>query len=129
MAYVLTAVSRSYCSKTRCGRGCTRAEYEDAVRRADSAAVALGPQWQAQVWENLGWHAKAVIPGEIRIEVHANTGSPETFTALLHHDWIGRGNTPAAALSQALHAARDTALKVRQIAACVRTDALLALPT
>lgn len=47
-----------YCSP-RCGRGCTRAEYEHAVESAERMVAELGEGWEPDVWENLGWHWSA----------------------------------------------------------------------
>lgn len=48
-----------YCSP-RCGRGCTYAEYLAARERGLALAKKLGVGWTADVWENMGWHFKAV---------------------------------------------------------------------
>jgi hypothetical protein len=57
-----TPVSRgeTYCSPA-CGAGCTRREYDRAVRDADRLVKRLrGSGWRAEVWENVGWHFRAV---------------------------------------------------------------------
>jgi hypothetical protein len=49
-----------YCSPA-CGAGCTRREHDQAVRDADRLVKRLrGSGWRAEVWENLGWHFRAV---------------------------------------------------------------------
>jgi hypothetical protein len=51
---------KTYCSPA-CGRGCARREYDRAVRDADHLVRRLrGSGWRAVVWENLGWHYRAV---------------------------------------------------------------------
>lgn len=44
-----------YCS-IGCGNGCTKRQYEKAVKKADELCEELGVGWQPHVWENLGWH-------------------------------------------------------------------------
>jgi hypothetical protein len=44
-----------YCSSA-CGRGCTSAEYDLAVKKAAALAKRMGKGWKPRVWENLGWH-------------------------------------------------------------------------
>lgn len=46
---------RIYCSPA-CGLGCTRAEYEKAFKDCADLCKLLGPGWEPEVWENLGWH-------------------------------------------------------------------------
>lgn len=46
-----------YCSP-RCGCGCLKSDYTEAVRQAHATAKELGPDWQPVVWENGGWHWK-----------------------------------------------------------------------
>jgi hypothetical protein len=57
-----TPVSRgeTFCSLA-CGCGCLRKDYERAVRDAGNLLKKLrGSGWKAVVWENIGWHFKAV---------------------------------------------------------------------
>ena len=49
-----------YCSP-RCGCGCTKAAYEQAVVDATTLCALLGPNWTPRVWENGGWHYMALI--------------------------------------------------------------------
>ena len=51
----------TYCAPA-CGRGCTHAEYMRANRSASALCASLGGGWKPHVWENLGWHPKAVSP-------------------------------------------------------------------
>lgn len=68
-----------YCAPF-CGRGCTHAEYRRAVRRARILAKRLGEGWQPEVWENLGWHYKAVSPlGGIKVHPIAGSSSYVAF--------------------------------------------------
>lgn len=47
-----------YCAK-RCGRGCTRAEYEEVVKKANALQERLGSTWNVSIFDNLGWRFKA----------------------------------------------------------------------
>ena len=51
--------SDRYCGK-RCGRGCTHGEYESRIEQAQELAKSLPGDWSAEIWENLGWHYKAM---------------------------------------------------------------------
>jgi hypothetical protein len=83
-----TPVSRGglYCSPA-CGAGCTRKEYDRAVRDADRLVRRLrGSGWRAEVWENLGWHFRAVsgtvqVTGDRRGE-----GGRLRYTCLISDD-------------------------------------------
>jgi hypothetical protein len=49
-----------YCAPA-CGRGCTRAEYDAAVANAAALVKRLrGTGWKPLVFENMGWHWRAV---------------------------------------------------------------------
>ena len=59
LSWTPVARGKTYCSPV-CGCGCTRADYERAVRDADQLVRRLrGEGWRAVVWENCGWHFKA----------------------------------------------------------------------
>lgn len=51
-----------YCSPA-CGGKCTKAEHDDAQEAGEILAALLGPGWRPRVWENMGWHYSAEIPG------------------------------------------------------------------
>lgn len=56
-----------FCGK-KCGRGCTRTEYNAATKAAYRLARQLGPGWTFHVWENLGWYYNVISPSKrIRI--------------------------------------------------------------
>lgn len=44
-----------YCS-AGCGCGCTKAQYDEAQRKAESLAERMGGGWAPDVWENCMWH-------------------------------------------------------------------------
>ena len=50
-----------YCSPA-CGYKCKYLDYLDAVEKAKTLCAALGPpsKWKPYVWENIGWHYRAV---------------------------------------------------------------------
>lgn len=70
-----------YCAPA-CGFGCTVEDHERAVRAAEKLARRLGPSWKGEVWENLGWHYKAVSACG-RIKVHHDVNCPKLFTAFV----------------------------------------------
>ena len=53
-----------FCGK-QCGRGCTKKEYNRAVKAGYRLARRMGRGWTYRVWENLGWHYKIISPGKI----------------------------------------------------------------
>jgi hypothetical protein len=63
-----------YCSPA-CGAGCTHDAFELARLRSQILVRALveagyGNRWEGRVWENLGWHYSARVPGQTELEVH-----------------------------------------------------------
>ncbi len=48
-----------FCSPA-CGGNCKKAEYDQAVKAANELAAILGAGWEPDVWENLGWHYRAI---------------------------------------------------------------------
>ena len=55
----ITRQGARFCGRL-CGRGCTKREYETAERLAAKLVARLGKGWLPHVWENLGWHYKAI---------------------------------------------------------------------
>ncbi len=53
---------KTYCSSA-CGGNCTKAAYDDCVKKAKALARRMGKGWKIRVHENLGWFY-AVIKGE-----------------------------------------------------------------
>jgi hypothetical protein len=99
-----------YCSPG-CGRGCTRQEYLNAGNRGSAMAATLGPGWTYKVWENLGWHYKAVSECD-RITVHLSHLGGEFFALLGEAGsgggrWSGHGMTPQSAVDIAIQEARE----------------------
>lgn len=90
-----------------CGRGCTKAEYDEACRRARALARVLGRGWKPRVWENLGWHYNAVR-GTLKVSPDGGSG----YIAFLGEEaspggyWTGQGQTPRAAAQEATREGR-----------------------
>lgn len=85
-----------------CGRGCTEEEYDQAVRAADRLVAQLGEGWKADVWENLGWHARAVsASGTVRVHISRGGGYYAFFgeVKVPGGRWWADGDTPKAAVS------------------------------
>jgi hypothetical protein len=61
-AWVARRRGRIYCAPA-CGRGCTFAEYKEALKRSRAVASRLGPGWKPVVHENMGWHYYVSSPG------------------------------------------------------------------
>lgn len=77
-----------YCAPA-CGGGCTKAAYDKAVSDAAVLVSKLcGKGWKSVVWENLGWHYKAVS-GPVQVyPAHRGLGDgPNTF-------WCMVGSSP-----------------------------------
>lgn len=110
-----------YCAPA-CGGGCTKKEHEQAQKRGRKLAkrlstkkVGLG-KWTVQVWENLGWHFKAVSPcGRVKVTENRYQGKVTGYAAYLNEAgrtggrWVGDGDTPAEALENVI----ATALRSR----------------
>ncbi|KKL25037.1 hypothetical protein LCGC14_2409320 [marine sediment metagenome] len=88
-----------YCAPA-CGRGCTAREHDLAEAKAEVLARALGPGWEPEVWENLGWHYSVQSPCK-RLSVSPSLGS---FMAFLGEPggiggrWSAHGETPQEAI-------------------------------
>ena len=98
-----------YCAPD-CGRGCTEAEFDAATEMATRFASALGPGWAIDVWENLGWHGRAVSPcGRLWVSPSSSGG----YRAYLNEasrqpagQFVASGPTPKAAVREVLKIAR-----------------------
>jgi hypothetical protein len=84
-----------YCSPA-CGKGCTHYEYERVQHLARELADRLGVGWARYVWENLGWHYKAISPCE-NVEVRQIWGSGD-YSAKLFEQFVAEGTTPQQAV-------------------------------
>lgn len=106
----------AYCSPA-CGFGapfCTWDGFQRATREAADLAARLGPGWEPSVWENIGWHYKARVPGEARFEVHGRRHYGQKRTAymcFLGGPYASESHgTPEAAIHESMQmAAKDLA--------------------
>lgn len=79
---------------------------EKAWREAKRLAEELGSAWVPEVFENLGWHAKAVLGG-----LSVSPGSRNSYSAFLNHPgeiggrWADGGRTPFLAVRAVLEKA------------------------
>jgi len=94
-----------YCSPA-CGGDCTFDAYQVALKNAAKLAECLGPDWRGDVWENLGWHYRALSACK-RIKVNPNHWggkNPESYSAFLGAPdfpggkWAVSGKTPEEAV-------------------------------
>lgn len=54
-----------FCSPA-CGDKCKLADYEKAVKAANTLVSVLGDGWEPEIWENLGWHY-CVFRGDAKV--------------------------------------------------------------
>jgi hypothetical protein len=89
----------SFCSPA-CGGNCTRAAFDSATSSAKALAERLGAGWHPEVWENLGWHYKAVNASGVLVVMPSD--GRKRWTAYLGEHGYGRwsesGTTPMAAV-------------------------------
>jgi hypothetical protein len=102
----------SYCSPA-CGYPCTKAMHDAALEKAAKLAATLGPGWKADVWENLGWHYRAISAcGRIKVHAAEWAGCRTTYTAFVGEPgsgggrWAEHGDTPAKAVANAIAKAK-----------------------
>lgn len=108
-----------YCSPW-CGHNCTIVAYDAASFKAKALAEQLGPNWKLHVWENLGWHYKAVdSSGCWKVHAHEYTDGV-IYTAYLGEanstggKWVDSGKTPQQAIENVKYLALQ-ALKELQV--------------
>lgn len=108
-----------YCSPA-CGRGCTKAEYDRAVKRADKLAKKLGPGWKPEVFENLGWFSMATSPCG-RITVHPPDTAEGYYDAFLNKAgevgglWTVSASTPKQAVAKVIEAGKRHLAEIQAI--------------
>lgn len=96
-----------YCAPA-CGRDCTIQEYNAAEAGGIALARQLGAGWTDDVWENLGWHYRAISPCG-RLKVH---GHGDHYTAFLGEpghlggQFSGQGATPQKAIAETVEKAK-----------------------
>ena len=100
-----------YCSPA-CGGGCTRADYDRAVRASKALAERMGEGWEPQVWENLGWYC-AVKKGIASIRPPSrNYDNKYTIYFNTTPQVVTSAETPEDALGFALQEARGNELRI-----------------
>jgi hypothetical protein len=104
-----------FCSPA-CGGGCTREQFRVATREADALCKTLDQTtplkgWTPYVWENLGWHYKAVSPCG-RIKVHFGYTAYLGQKALSGGQWAENAKTPAKAVAAVIRTAKEELAKV-----------------
>lgn len=104
-----------------CGGRCTYAAYRKACSDAHELCNALirdfGGAWRSHVWENLGWHYKAISPCK-RLQVYGKNHGRDSYSAFLGNRgetggrWVANGKTPKLALMAVMDAARRELAKI-----------------
>ena len=103
-----------YCSPA-CGRGCTKAEYERAVKAAQALVKKLGYGWVPNVWENLGWYYKATsLCGRLEVSPLMSR-NPDAglkhYYATLGERWTAQDSSPRKAVTKVIAMARKDVKK------------------
>lgn len=105
-----------YCAPF-CGRGCTKREHDEAVRKATALAARLGAGWESYVSENLGWYygARRKIRGQrdvlMQEDLHAEH---PRYTLYVNGSFFG-GDTPQAAIDAACKAIQAEARRLSRL--------------
>ena len=99
-----------YCAPA-CGSGCTLEEHDEAVRKAAALAKKLGPAWEPNVWENMGWHYNAVC-GSASVSP-MSSGKYWSSVYFGGKQFMGNGHSPLKALAIAV-AEIDAAMELWQ---------------
>jgi hypothetical protein len=101
-----------YCAPA-CGGGCTVTMYNAAVLGSRELAKRLGAGWEPHVWENLGWHYKAISPcGRIKVHPYIIGCRAQSYSAFLGSPgvaggrWVGDGGTPERAVRDVVRIAK-----------------------
>lgn len=106
---------KKYCSPA-CGGGCTWDAYQRAQRDAQKLAEHLGPTWIPKVWENLGWHYKAVSSnGKLKVHPSIWQGKITGYIAFLGEGefggrWVVDYEDPREAVRVVIQTAKDDIL-------------------
>jgi len=108
--------SRRMCASW-CGRGCTKAEHDRALRLATACARKLGKGWRPRVHENLGWYGYTVSScGRITVRVSSPRRNVQRFLAQLGDGrWSSSGLNPGAAVDAVVSQARSEVSRLREL--------------
>ena len=119
LSWVPIRYGSQYCSPA-CGGGCTWAAYQQAQKRAQKLAKRLGPTWQGNVWENLGWHYGAVHSSEQLNVAPSYPSTHNIYTAFLANGrYYGKGCTPRAAVKAAIAEGTEELLYLTKLISAV----------
>jgi hypothetical protein len=101
----------SYCSPA-CGFQCTHKNYLAAIKKGTALAKKLGEGWTFEVWENMGWHYRAVMHN---CKVYPNA-SHQYWVDLRAGDrqFCASGKNPKLAVKTALENAGVLAKNIKQ---------------
>lgn len=113
-AWTAVKLGPRYCSPA-CGAGCTWLQYTQAVQSAERLAALCGTGFVPDVWENLGWHYKAVNEKR-RIEVYPD-GRDGYQASIGGGQFVAKGDSPAEAIDWA---SRQVADKITELKKLVR---------
>ena len=104
-----------------CGRGCTKAEHDAALKLAESTCRKLGKGWTPSLNHNLGWYASSISPcGRIKVAIHLFAGM-KSFTAFLGPSgepggrWAEGGRTAKTAVRNVVKKATDDLKRLEAI--------------
>ncbi len=86
-----------------CGRGCSKTEYDTAMRLAKRIARELGPDWKPVVAHNMGWYPRAASRcGRMNV-----SPSGSNYVAFLQDGrWVEDGKTPTIAARKVIRTAK-----------------------
>lgn len=104
----------TYCSPA-CGADCTHADFLFAHKEGKALAKRCGKQFTHHVWENMGWHWKAVALGG-KLNVYEFDSSD--FWADLHVDsaqYHAHGRTPKAAIEKVIGRIKQHGLAIEKV--------------
>lgn len=95
--------------------------YQEALKNAQALAERLGPKWKPDVWENLGWHYRA-LSSDGTIKVHQDRPTEKCFNAYFGEVgpggwWVESARTPRAAVvkvDSVKHAANFETIDVKR---------------
>ncbi len=111
-----------YCAPG-CGSKCSWEDYQHAKRKGAALAKRCGPGWRAHVWENMGWHWKAVGSDGAEVYDHGSgrygIGAPYFWCSLVVagvRQFSGEAKTPKGAIRIARNNALRALRQLRELA-------------
>lgn len=107
-----------YCAPA-CGGRCKHRDYLKAKRTAEGIARKLGAGWEAEVFENLGWHWKVKYTrGDHDSELYVMKHGIDQFWASMvipgtRRQYTFTGSSPANAVEGVMRSAMDCVLRTQ----------------